>query len=210
MQPSGVYRAGEPASGESAPGEPGPRVPASPAATAPGIVAAAPPPREARSDATVPPAAVGPRPEPGQAPLLADLPLRRPASFPAWLTTGGFALAILGLFLPWSTESIGAGSGDTYFDTWGLAPAGHWMVLVAVLVGLVLALVPTRVPIWIRDRVLAPITAGLLVGITLPYLLGGLDRQIGVIVLVSGAVFLAAGSILTELATRNVEPPPAV
>ena len=178
-----------------------------PSGAAPG---SAPGPPDTVTPSPAVPADATRRPAPGDAPLLADLPLQAPASFPAWLIAGGFGLAVLGLLLPWSSDAIGAGPNRSYFDTWGLAAAGHWLIFVAVLIGVGIAFVPSKVPAWLRDRALAPIVAGLIVGIAWPYLVGGLDRQIGVIVAASGAILLGAGSILSELATRNGEPPPGV
>jgi hypothetical protein len=147
----------------------------------------------------------GPKPiKPGQASLLADLPFDAPGSLGGWLVAIGAGLALVGLLLPWADPVILGRAGGGYFATWGLAGPGHGFAFVAALLTFALAILPTPVPAWIRDRVVAPILAGVLLGLVWPYLLGPIQFQLGVLMSAAAAIVMAAGVVVVQ---RPAAPP---
>jgi hypothetical protein len=151
-------------------------------------------------------AAAGRRPlKPGQASLLADLPFDAPASVGGWLIALGSGLGVAGFLLPWAERMNLALPAGGYFGSWGLAGPGHGFALVAALVTLALAILPTPVPSWVRDRALAPILAGVLFGLAWPYLLGVVQPLVGVLVTSVAAILLAAGVVQLQRPPRPTE-----
>lgn len=168
-------------------------------ATAPNVAVAAAP---------VPVAAAA-KPRPGEASLLADLPFESPNSLPAWLIAAGSAAAIAGFLLPWS-RAIPFATGFTYLDTWGLATPSHLLVLLLTVVSLALAILPNRVPTWLRTGVAGLVVGGLLLGLVWPYLLDGFGAMIGALVDAAAALLLVIGGLLAVRPQRHAEDEPPV
>jgi hypothetical protein len=167
------------------------------------------------SVAAVPPAAASApsveadqKPRPGVA-LLADLPFGPPNSLPGWLIAAGSAAAIAGLLLPWS-RSIPFATGFGYLDTWGLATPSHLLLLLLTMVTLSLAILPNRVPTWLRNGVVGLVMGGLLLGITWPYLLDGFGAMIGALAEAAAGLLLIIGGLLAVRQERHAEDEPAV
>lgn len=163
----------------------------------------------ATASANVPADEKDPKPRPGAAPLLADLPFDAPNSLPGWLIAGGSAAAVAGFLLPWST-TIPFASGFGYLDTWGLATPSHLLVLLATLVTLALAILPNRVPAWLRTGVAGLVLGALLLGITWPYLLDGFGAMIGALIETAAAMLMLIGGLLAVRPPRHAEDEPAV
>ena len=69
---------------------------------------------------------------------------------------------------------------------------------------LALAILPTRVPGWVRDRAMAPVAGGILVGLVWPYLLGVVQPQVGVLVTAAGGVLPVTGAVQLARPARVV------
>ena len=144
---------------------------------------------------------VSPAIVPGRAAFLADLPLNAPSDLAGWLVAGGAIVAAAGFLLPWSGQLIGAAGIGSYFDSWGLAAPSHLIAFAAAIVLTGSAIVPSRIPRWIRAGVVPLAISGLLLGLAWPYLLDGLGSQLGtflegmaaILLLVGGVVSLAPG-----------------
>ena len=52
---------------------------------------------------------------------------------PRHLIAAGSAIAALGFLLPWASVLAGTGLGGTYWTRWGLAGPGHWLIVLALL-----------------------------------------------------------------------------
>jgi len=142
--------------------------------------------------------------KPGEAPLLADLPFEAPDSLAGWLIAAGSGLGAIGFILPWADRvTLAPATATGYFASWGLAGPGYGFVFVAALAVALLATVATPVPGWVRDRVLAPILGGALVGLAWPYLLGPIRPQLGVLVATLAAVLLWVGVVLAQRPSRQ-------
>lgn len=166
-----------------------------------------------RAGAPVPspavPAAEPPsQPRPGSASLFADLPFDTPKSLPGWLIAAGSAAAIAGFLLPWSRMIPGQG-GFGYLDTWGLATPSRVLLLLLVVVALAMAILPNRVPGWLRTGVAGLVLGGLLLGIVWPYLLDGASA-IGTLAEAAAALLLVIGGLLVVRPQRHAEDDPAV
>jgi hypothetical protein len=154
--------------------------------------------------------------KPGKASLFADLPFDAPDTLGGWLIALGAALGVVGFLLPWAERmNFALASSGGYFGSWGLAGPGHGFALVVALVTLALAILPTPVPAWVRDSALAPILAGVLLGLAWPYLLGVVQPQIGVLVTTVAAVLLGVGTVQLQRPSKAVpgerhdeDPPP--
>lgn len=157
-----------------------------------------------------PAAKPAPTPKPGRASLLSDLPLGAPDGLTGWLVAVGAGLGTVAFILPWSERVIYAGASTGYLASWGLASPGHWLVCLATFATLGLSVVPTRLPDWIRDRIIAPILSGVLLGLGWPYLMGALSPRLGVVVLTLGALLLGTGAITAQRAARHAGEVPAV
>lgn len=159
----------------------------------------------AASAPAAPPAVI-----PGQAPFLADLPLEAPSDIGSWLVATGAVLAASGFLLPWSGQVIGAAGIGSYLDSWGLAAPSH---LVAFSVAVVLtgsAVVPSRIPSWIRAGVAPLAVGGLLLGLVWPYLLDGLGSQLGSFLEGVAAILLLVGGVVTIASDRHGPRPRSV
>jgi hypothetical protein len=156
----------------------------------------------------VPPVEAASKPHPTSASLLADLQFDAPKSLPGWLIAAGSAVAIAGFLLPWSRMIPGAG-GFGYLDTWGLAAASRLLLLLMTVVALALAILPNRVPAWLRTGVAGLVLGGLLLGIVWPYLLDGASA-IGTLAEAAAAMLLIIGGLLAVRPQRHAEDEPAV
>lgn len=156
----------------------------------------------------VPPVEAPSKPRPGSAPLLADFQFDAPKSLPGWLIAAGSAAAIAGFLLPWSRMIPGAG-GFGYLDTWGLASPSRLLLLLMMVVALALAILPNRVPAWLRTGVAGLVLGGLLLGMVWPYLLDGASA-IGTLAEAAAAMLLIIGGLLAVRPLRHAEDEPAV
>jgi predicted lipid-binding transport protein (Tim44 family) len=68
---------------------------------------------------------------------------------------------------------------------------------------LTLAVMPSRVPSWIRTGVLGVLAGGLLAGLAWPYLIGGLGAGLGILCEAVAAVLLIAGGVAEHRAARH-------
>jgi len=147
---------------------------------------------------------------PGDAPLLADLPLDAPDDLPGWLVAGGSVAGTIGFFLPWAHRVIGA-SGEGYLSSWGFGALMNVPIFIAVFVTLVLAVMPNRVPAWLRTGVLPLAAGGLLMGTVWPYLLyGPLNGRLGSVIEAFAGLLLVVGGLLAVRAVRHAGAPPSV
>jgi hypothetical protein len=127
----------------------------------------------------------------------------RLTEFIGWLAVAGSAMAAVGFLLPWGMSVIGA-SGVDYFDRWGMAGPYHPLVVLGVLAILGLALVPNRIPLWIRVGLPGLGLGALLLGLVWPYLLALPGTGPGVVVVALGAIILIAAGIAALVADRHV------
>jgi hypothetical protein len=143
-------------------------------------------------------------PTPDTASLFADLQFDAPSTLTGWLLAVGTGLTTLGFILPWSNVMIGsASSGASYLDAWGLASPTHLVLMLVSLMGLVMAVLPNRVPTWLRTSVFGFVLGGVVVGIVWPYLFEGLGYQVGVIVELIGSLVLIVAGVLSILPARH-------
>jgi hypothetical protein len=101
-------------------------------------------------------------------------------------------------------------AGDGYLDQWGLAGPGH--VLIVVGLGLILAgaLIPNRIPAWLRLGVPGLVIGAILIGLVWPYVLGPLGALPGAFLSLAGALTLVGASIGSIVVDRHAARPPAV
>jgi DNA-directed RNA polymerase subunit RPC12/RpoP len=116
----------------------------------------------------------------------------------------GSAVELVGFLLPWAGGSLNS-LLQVWTSVWGLAGAGHWLILLGVAaLGVVaassgrLAAIPLRLP--------AIVAASFLLGLIWPSVLGA-GRPIGVLVVLVGVVVLAAGGILHPGARHEAATP---
>ena len=119
-----------------------------------------------------------------------------------WLAVAGAALALAGFLLPWASSVIGA-RGVGYFDRWGLAGPGHWLIAIALLVVLTLGILANPVPNWIRSGVAGMILGSLSIGLTWPYLFALPGAQAGALIIAAGAVLLLLAGIAAIATDRH-------
>lgn len=126
----------------------------------------------------------------------------RLTEFIGWLAAAGSAMAAVGFLLPWGISVIGA-TGVDYMDRWGMAGPFHPLVVLGVLALLGLALVPNRIPLWIRVGLPAFGLGALLLGLVWPYLLYLPGKGPGVVIVALGAVILLAAGMAALVADRH-------
>ena len=119
-----------------------------------------------------------------------------------WLAVAGSALALAGFLLPWASSVIGA-RGVGYFDRWGLAGPGHWLIAIALLVVLALGILANPVPNWIRSGVAGMILGALSIGLTWPYLFALPGAQAGALIIVAGAALLLLAGVAAIATDRH-------
>ena len=77
----------------------------------------------------------------------------------------------------------------------GLTGPGHILVLVAAIVIAVLAVVPNRIPAWLRSGVAGLLLGMFVIGLVWPYIVGPLGASIGSLMdLVGSIVLIVAAS----------------
>jgi hypothetical protein len=119
-----------------------------------------------------------------------------------WFVVFGAAMSVLGFMLPWSRAVIGSSGIGGYFDSWGLASPTHLFV--------VLGILQTPLPAWLRSGVLGLASGALVVGLTWPYLIGPLGADVGVLIAAIGALALVIGGAVASWATRHAGVDPLV
>jgi len=155
-------------------------------------------------------AAVARAPRPGDAPLLADLPFDAPNDLPGWLVASGAAVGTIGFFLPWAFRVIGS-SGDGYFSQWGFGALMNVPIFGLLLLTLGLAVLPNRIPAWLRSGAVPLVLGGVLLGTAWPYVLyGPLNGRFGSLLEAFAGLLLIVGGVLTLRAGRHVQGLPRV
>ncbi|MEO5918317.1 MAG: hypothetical protein ABIQ17_02020 [Candidatus Limnocylindrales bacterium] len=146
----------------------------------------------AASQAPEPPAVVAhaPVPTPGRAPLLADLPGEAPKTLAGWLVLAGSWVGAMSFLLPWAP-----GIAD-YTSSWGFASLANLPILALLIVTTVVAILPNRIPTWIRSGVLGLVGGSLLLGILWPYVVGDFGSAFGSLVGAVAALVLIVGGVL--------------
>jgi hypothetical protein len=126
-----------------------------------------------------------------------------------WVAVGACTISLLGFLIPWARTVIGS-AGASYLDQWGLAGPGHLVIVLAL--GLILAgaIVPNRIPAWIRLGVPGLVVGAILIGLVWPYVLGPLDALPGAFLSLAGAVTLVVASIAAIVVDRHATRRPAV
>jgi hypothetical protein len=143
-------------------------------------------------------------------PKLGQLQLDLPDNLADWLVAAGSCVALVGFLLPWSDAVVGAKSFGGYTDSWGLAVPSHLLVLLLLGSVLTLAVMPNRVPSWIRTGLLGVLVGGLLLGLAWPYMIGGLGASLGILFEGVAAALLIAGSVADRRTARHEAASPSV
>ena len=132
----------------------------------------------------------------------------RITEFTGWLAIAGGALAAVGFLLPWGVSMIGA-RGTDYFGRWGVAGPFHVFVVLAVVAVVVLAIVPNRIPAWIRIGLAGTVLGVFLLGLVWPYVFGLSAPGPGAYAVGVGALALLAAGITSLVTDRHgtVAPP---
>jgi hypothetical protein len=132
----------------------------------------------------------------------------RITEFTGWLAIAGGALAAVGFLLPWGVSMIGA-RGTDYFGRWGVAGPFHVFVVLAVVAVVVLAIVPNRIPAWIRIGLAGTVLGVFLLGLVWPYVFGLSAPGPGAYAVGVGALALLAAGITSLVTDRHgtVSPP---
>ena len=127
-----------------------------------------------------------------------------------YAAAAGSGLIAFGLLMPWSRSVIGAAGVSGYFDTWGLAGSGHFLVFVWALAVLAVSVLPTRIPVSIRSGLAGLLLGAFGLGLVWPYLIGPLGAGIGVLVVTVGALVLTAAGLTSAWRDRHAADEPAV
>ena len=152
--------------------------------------------------AALDPGTASARLRPGQASLFADLPFDAPSTLVGWLVTLGSGIAAISFLLPWAPGIV------DYTSSWGLSSIANLPVLAILVVTVVLAILPSPVPHWIRSAVLPMVGGSLFIGLLWPYVVGDFGAEFGSIAGIAAAVVLVIGGILAA-APRTAKAPPA-
>jgi hypothetical protein len=172
---------------------PAPQMPLSGSPLMPPAAAAAAP------STGTPPAA---RAEPGRASLLADLPFDAPESLTEWLVALGSGVGAVTFLLPWAPGVM------NYMSSWGLGSVSHLPILGLLVITAVLAILPNRVPTWIRSGVLGLIGGSMFLGVLWPYVAGDFGAEFGSIAAAAAAVVLIVGGVLAVAPRKGQADPP--
>jgi hypothetical protein len=129
--------------------------------------------------------------------------------FTGWLAIAGGALAAVGFLLPWGVSIIGA-RGVDYFGRWGVAGPFHVFVVLAVVAVVVLAIVPNRIPAWIRIGLAGTILGVFLLGLIWPYVFGLSSTGPGAYAVGVGAIALLVAGITSLVTNRHGKAAPPV
>lgn len=152
----------------------------------------------------------GPAGRPGQAPLLADLPFAVPADGAGKIVAIAAWAAAIGFLLPWAPAVIGAAGIGGYVDGWGLATMTHLPIFIAAAAIGLLVLLPNPIPGWLTVGIVPIVLGGLLVGLSWPYLVGGLGSGIGLLIDAAAAIALVIGGALRLAPWRHEASAPPV
>jgi hypothetical protein len=122
---------------------------------------------------------------------------------PRHLIAAGSAIAALGFLLPWASVLAGSGLGGSYWTRWGLAGPGHWVIVLALLGVLALAVATGRSGRLARLPLgpMAVVAAAILIGLLWPYVFGVFERFVGVWLVLAGTIVLATGGLLGSAVT---------
>jgi hypothetical protein len=127
-----------------------------------------------------------------------------------YAAAAGSGLIAFGLLMPWSRSVIGAAGVSGYFDTWGLAGSGHFLVFVWALALLAVSVLPTRIPVSIRAGLAGLLLGTFCLGLVWPYIVGPLGAGVGVLVATVGALVLTAAGLTSAWRDRHAADEPAV
>jgi hypothetical protein len=123
----------------------------------------------------------------------------------------GAGMVAIGLLLPWSSRVvIGSTDISSYFGRWGLTGPGHILVLIAAVVIAVLAVVPNRIPAWLRSGVGGLLLGMFVIGLVWPYIVGPLGASIGSLMDLVGSIVLIVAGVLAVWRSRHVTDGPGV
>ena len=167
-----------------------------------------PPPSADTLPGPAPTASTTPPPPPAPAPAAAaasgpmSVDPARLAQILGYAAAAGSGLIAFGLLMPWSRSVIGATGVSGYFDTWGLAGSGHFLVLLGALAVLAVSVLPTRIPVSIRSG-LGLLLGVFCLGLVWPYVIGPLGAGIGVLVATVGAIVLTVAGITSAWRDRH-------
>ena len=120
-----------------------------------------------------------------------------------YAAAAGSGLIAFGLLMPWSRSVIGATGVSGYFDTWGLAGSGHFLVFLWALAVLAVSVLPTRIPVSIRSGLAGLLLGVFCLGLVWPYLIGPLGAGIGVLVATVGAIVLTVAGLTSAWSDRH-------
>jgi hypothetical protein len=126
-----------------------------------------------------------------------------------WVAVAGCAIALLGFLIPWARTMIGS-SGDGYLDQWGLAGPGHLVIVIALVAIVIGAVIPNRIPAWLRLGVPGLVVGAILIGLLWPYVIGPLGTLPGAFLSLAGALTLVGASIASIVIDRHAARGPAV
>ena len=128
---------------------------------------------------------------PRRAPLLADLPGEAPRTPAGWLVLAGSWIAAMSFLLPWAP-----GIAD-YTSSWGFAALANLPILALLIATTVLALLPNRIPTWIRSGVLGLAGGSVFLGILWPYVVGDFGSAFGSLIGAVASLVLIAGGVMS-------------
>jgi hypothetical protein len=126
----------------------------------------------------------------------------RAAEMIGWIGIAGCALALLGFLVPWARTMIGS-AGAGYLDQWGLAGPGHVLIVLGLGLILVGALLPERIPLWLRLGIPGLVVGSLLVGLVWPYVFGPLGTLPGAYLTLAGALTLIGAAVASLVVDRH-------
>ncbi|HET7029203.1 MAG TPA: hypothetical protein VFI34_01725 [Candidatus Limnocylindrales bacterium] len=106
----------------------------------------------------------------------------------------GSAITLIGFVLPWANGSAGS-LLNVWTSVWGLAGAGHWLVVLAV-AALGIAAASTGRAAAIPLALPAIALGSFVLGLIWPTLLGAASRPIGILVVLVGTVALLVGGVI--------------
>ena len=121
--------------------------------------------------------------------------LRRPEAAARGPIVVGAGIVLIGFLLPWLNGPLNEGAFAGYLTRWGLAGSAMWLVFLGVAGLGVVAASSGRASSWPLGLP-AVVFGAFLVGILWPYLLGAVNRSIGVWFVLVGALILAVGGAL--------------
>jgi hypothetical protein len=118
------------------------------------------------------------------------------------VVAAGAGLAALGTLLPWFGVFPGQNPLTGYFERWGLAGPGMWVVLIGLVALASIAASSGRAAAW-PVGLPAVVVGAFLVGLTWRSFAGGFNPSIGVWVVLVGALLAAVGGALERRARHG-------